>query len=107
MVAYESLLYERKSDLCIVVGDVTFKMAFTIVVKKINIKVAHIEAGIRSGDISMAEDVIRIVTVSLSDYFFTTTVNVGNNLLNEDKVQRSIFFWEYNDIYTLWKCRKV
>ena len=102
MISYECLLNETKSDLCIVVGDVTSTMACTIVAKKMNIQVAHIEAGIRSGDISMPEEVNRIVTDALSDYFFTTTENAGKNLLREGKVLESIFLVGNTMIDTLY-----
>jgi UDP-N-acetylglucosamine 2-epimerase (non-hydrolysing) len=77
-------------------------MACTIVAKKMNIRVAHIEAGIRSGDISMPEEVNRIVTDSLSDFFFTTTINAGENLMKEGKSLESIFFVGNTMIDTLY-----
>ena len=102
MISYECLLNEKKSDLCIVVGDVTSTMACTIVAKKMNIRVAHIEAGIRSGDISMPEEINRIVTDSLSDFFFTTTINAGENLMKEGKALEAIFFVGNTMIDTLY-----
>ena len=73
MIGYESLLIKDKPDICIVVGDVTSTMACSIVAKKMGIKVAHIEGGIRSWDLSMPEEINRMVTDSISDYFFTTS----------------------------------
>ncbi len=72
MIGYEQALAEAKPDLCIVVGDVNSTMACAIVAKKAWVKVAHVEAGIRSGDWSMPEEINRIVTDSITDYFFTT-----------------------------------
>ena len=73
MERYEELLLKSSSQLCIVVGDVTSTMACAITAKKLSIPVAHIEAGIRSGDMTMPEEINRIVTDSISDLFFTTT----------------------------------
>lgn len=80
MVAYENLLSQSLSDLCLVVGDVTSTMACAIAAKKAGVKVAHVEAGIRSGDMSMPEEINRIVTDSLTDYFFTTSETANENL---------------------------
>ena len=92
MVGYESLLLAKPCDLCIVVGDVTSTMACTIVAKKLNIKVAHVEAGIRSGDLTMPEEINRIVTDSITDYFFTTSSWAGDNLLKYGADSSSIHF---------------
>ena len=74
MIAFEKELIANPCNLVIVVGDVTSTMACSIVAKKLNTKVAHIEAGIRSFDVSMPEEINRMVTDSITDYFFTTTV---------------------------------
>lgn len=119
MIAYEKLLFEQKSDLCLVVGDVTSTMACAIVAQKLFIKVAHVEAGIRSGDWTMPEEINRLVTDSISNYFFTTTdfaskallttgidsnriFFVGNTMIdtllkNRNKFQKP-FFWEKHDL---------
>lgn len=81
MIAFEQYLLQNPTDLVLVVGDVTSTMACSIVAKKLNTKVAHVEAGIRSGDLSMPEEINRIVTDSLSDCFFTTTKWASENLL--------------------------
>jgi UDP-N-acetylglucosamine 2-epimerase (non-hydrolysing) len=81
MVAFEKELMANPADLVLVVGDVTSTISCSIVAKKLNAKVAHVEAGIRSGDMSMPEEINRIVTDSISDYFFTTTPWAGENLL--------------------------
>jgi UDP-N-acetylglucosamine 2-epimerase (non-hydrolysing) len=118
MVAFEKELISNPCDLLIVVGDVTSTMACTIVAKKMNVIVAHVEAGIRSYDLSMPEEINRMVTDSISDYFFTTTngagqilqglgiakekiffvgnVMIDTLLANKDKFKKPIFWDEYN-----------
>lgn len=91
MIGYEKLLITEKSDLCMVVGDVTSTMACSIVAKKMQIPVAHIEAGIRSGDMNMPEEINRIVTDSITDYFFTTTANASQYLKNLGISESRIF----------------
>ncbi|MDH5603321.1 MAG: UDP-N-acetylglucosamine 2-epimerase (non-hydrolyzing), partial [Cyclobacteriaceae bacterium] len=92
MVKYEEVLQERKSDICLVVGDVTSTMACAITAKKMLVKVAHVEGGIRSGDITMPEEINRMVTDSITDFFFTTSETANNNLRKEGKSEESIFF---------------
>lgn len=92
MVAFEQELLENSCDLVLVVGDVNSTMACTIVAKKMNIKVAHIEAGIRSGDMTMPEEINRIVTDSISDYFFTTSLGANENLLKYGTSKEKIHF---------------
>ena len=92
MVRYESLLVTSPSDLCLVVGDVTSTMACSIVAKKQKIKVAHVEAGIRSWDLTMPEEINRMVTDSITDYFFTTSKYANSNLLNLGVPNNKIFF---------------
>lgn len=92
MVAFEKDLLQNPSDLVIVVGDVTSTMACSIVAKKLNTKVAHVEAGIRSYDYTMPEEINRIVTDSITDYFFTTTEWAGNNLRKAGVGDDRIFF---------------
>lgn len=92
MVAFERELVSNPADLVIVVGDVTSTMACSIVAKKLNTKVAHIEAGIRSYDYSMPEEINRIVTDSITDYFFTTSTWAGNNLKKLGVEKHKIFF---------------
>ena len=90
MVAFEKDLMEHPTDLVLVVGDVTSTMACSIVAKKLCVKVAHVEAGIRSWDLTMPEEINRMVTDSLADYFFTTSDVANTNLRNagvsEDKI---------------------
>ena len=92
MIEFEKDLIQNPTDLVIVVGDVTSTMACTIVAKKLNTKVAHVEGGIRSFDMTMPEEVNRIVTDSLSDYFFTTSEIANQNLLKTGVRQKRIFF---------------
>lgn len=81
MVAFEKDLLQNPCDLVLVVGDVNSTMACAIVAKKMNTKVVHVEAGIRSGDMTMPEEINRIVTDSITDYFFTTSTSASENLL--------------------------
>ncbi len=92
MVAFEKELMAHPSDLVMVVGDVTSTMACSIVAKKLNTKVAHIEAGIRSWDLTMPEEINRIVTDALADYYFTTTELASQNLRNAGAKPEQIFF---------------
>lgn len=81
MVAFEKHLLAHPTDLVLVVGDVTSTMACSIVAKKLNTKVCHVEAGIRSWDLTMPEEINRMVTDSLADYMFTTSEIANKNLL--------------------------
>ncbi|GEP89253.1 UDP-N-acetylglucosamine 2-epimerase (non-hydrolysing) [Chitinophaga terrae (ex Kim and Jung 2007)] len=92
MVRFEQELIENPCDMILVVGDVTSTMACAIVAKKLKIKVAHVEAGIRSGDITMPEEINRLVTDSITDYFFTTSVIANTNLQKEGKTNEQIIF---------------
>ena len=92
MIAFEKELIANPTDLVVVVGDVTSTMACSIVAKKLNTKVAHIEAGIRSYDLTMPEEINRMVTDCLADYFFTTTKWAGKNLKAMGVNDNRIFF---------------
>nr|WP_315189091.1 UDP-N-acetylglucosamine 2-epimerase (non-hydrolyzing) [uncultured Flavobacterium sp.] len=92
MVAFEKELLQNPCDLVLVVGDVNSTMACAIVAKKMNIKVAHVEAGIRSGDMKMPEEINRIITDSISDYFFTTSLEASENLLKYGTSKEKIHF---------------
>ena len=105
MIGYEKLLLERKSDLCLVVGDVTSTMACSIVAQKLHVPVAHVEAGIRSGDWTMPEEINRRVTDSISNYFFTTTPEAGENLKKSGIPNTSIYWVGNTMIDTLVKHR--
>lgn len=80
MVSFERELVENPADLVMVVGDVTSTMACSIVAKKLCVKVAHVEAGIRSFDLTMPEEINRMVTDCLADVFFTTSRTANQNL---------------------------
>ena len=81
MIAFEKELMEHPTDVVLVVGDVTSTMACSIVAKKLNTKVCHVEAGIRSWDLTMPEEINRMVTDSLADYMFTTSDVANRNLV--------------------------
>jgi UDP-N-acetylglucosamine 2-epimerase (non-hydrolysing) len=92
MIGYERLLIEQRSDLCLVVGDVNSTMACSIAAKKLGIKVAHVEGGIRSGDWTMPEEINRVVTDSITDFFFTTSEHANQNLRRAGVPDDRIFF---------------
>lgn len=92
MIEFEKELLKNPTDLVIVVGDVTSTMACSIVAKKLNTKVAHIEAGIRSWDLTMPEEINRMVTDALADYYFTTSEVANTNLRNAGVKDEKIFF---------------
>jgi UDP-N-acetylglucosamine 2-epimerase (non-hydrolysing) len=103
MVRYEALLLESPCDLTLVVGDVTSTMACSIAAKKLNIKVAHVEAGIRSHDLTMPEEINRMVTDSITDYFFTTSEKANDNLRLAGTKDEHVFFVGNTMIDTLLK----
>lgn len=90
MVAYEKLLLESPAKVCMVVGDVNSTAACSIAAIKLGVKVAHVEAGIRSYDRTMPEEINRLLTDAISDLFFTTSRLAGQNLIasgsNEDQI---------------------
>ena len=92
MMRYERLLIEKRSDLCLVVGDVTSTMACSISARKLGVPVAHVEAGIRSGDWTMPEEINRVVTDSITNYFFTTSETANRNLRHAGVRCEAIFF---------------
>jgi UDP-N-acetylglucosamine 2-epimerase (non-hydrolysing) len=92
MMGYEKLLELEKPQFCLVVGDVTSSMACAITAKKMGVKVAHVEAGIRSQDWKMPEEVNRILIDSISDIFFTTSENASQHLLNSGISKERIHF---------------
>lgn len=92
MVAFEKDLMTHPTDLVLVVGDVTSTMACSIVAKKLCTKVAHVEAGIRSWDLTMPEEINRMVTDSLADYFFTTSEVANANLRHFGVEEKNLFF---------------
>lgn len=103
MVRYEKVLLEQRSDLCLVVGDVTSTMACSIVARKLGVPVAHVEGGIRSGDWSMPEEINRVVTDSISNWFFTTSETANESLRKSGVSDERIFFVGNTMIDTLLK----
>lgn len=92
MTRYEKLLLTKPSLLCLVVGDVTSTMACAITAQKLRIPVAHVEAGIRSGDWTMPEEINRMVTDSITNWFFTTSEFSNANLRKSGVDDNRIFF---------------
>lgn len=103
MMRYEKVLLESKSDVCLVVGDVTSTLACSIAARKLGVRVAHVEGGIRSGDWSMPEEINRMVTDSITDWFFTTSVTANENLARAGVPPERIFFVGNTMIDTLLK----
>ncbi|MCL5883932.1 MAG: UDP-N-acetylglucosamine 2-epimerase (non-hydrolyzing) [Deltaproteobacteria bacterium] len=91
MVAFEEICLSSRPDLVIVVGDVNSTLACSVVAKKLTIPVAHVEAGLRSFDLSMPEEINRMVTDAISDWFFVTEESGVNNLLREGKAPERIY----------------
>jgi UDP-N-acetylglucosamine 2-epimerase (non-hydrolysing) len=106
MLKFEEDLIKNPVDLVLVVGDVTSTMACSIVAQKLKTKVAHVEGGIRSGDWDMPEEINRLVTDSISNYFFTTSETANQNLLNSGTNPNNIFFVGNTMIDTLLKNEK-
>lgn len=105
MLRFEQELLANPTDLVLVVGDVTSTMACSITAKKLNIKVAHVEAGIRSGDLSMPEEINRMLTDAITDLFFTTSELANSNLRQAGIPDRRIHFVGNTMIDTLLKQR--
>jgi len=92
MIEFEKVMLAEKPDLIIVVGDVNSTVACSLVASKLNIKVAHVEAGLRSFDRTMPEEINRLLTDSISDYLFVTEESGLINLKNEGISDKKIFF---------------
>ena len=92
MTRYEALLLGARADLCLVVGDVTSTMACAIAAQKLRVPVAHVEAGIRSGDWTMPEEINRMVTDAITNWFFTTSDVANANLRRAGIPDERIFF---------------
>lgn len=88
MVKFEKELQEFPPTVVLVVGDVTSTMACSITAKKLCINVVHVEAGIRSGDMTMPEEINRIITDSICDHFYTTST-IANKNLEDQQVDKS------------------
>ena len=92
MIAYEKVLFESRPDLVVVVGDVNSTVAATLAAAKLGVKTAHLEAGLRSFDRTMPEEINRVVTDALADLLWTPSPDGDQNLLREgvsaEKIQR-------------------
>ena len=91
MERFEGVCLDLKPDMVMVVGDVNSTAACTLVASKLDIETAHYEAGLRSYDRSMPEEINRVVTDAVCDYFFTTSSDASENLLREGKSPERIF----------------
>jgi UDP-N-acetylglucosamine 2-epimerase (non-hydrolysing) len=91
-MSYEKVLYSQRPDLVVVVGDVNSTMAATIAASKIGVKVAHLEAGLRSRDRSMPEEINRLVTDVLADMLWTPSEDAVDNLIREGILPDKIHF---------------
>jgi UDP-N-acetylglucosamine 2-epimerase (non-hydrolysing) len=107
MVEFEKVCLRESPDLVIVVGDVNSTMACTITAKKLGIKVAHVEAGLRSRDMSMPEEINRLCTDVLCDYLFTTDHFANENLIAEGIAPEKIVFVGNVMIDTLLKHKEI
>lgn len=105
MVSFEKELIANPADLVLVVGDVTSTMACALVAQKLHTKVAHVEGGIRSDDWTMPEEINRLVTDSITNYFFTTSETANVNLTKSGVAENQIFFVGNTMIDTLLKQR--
>lgn len=92
MLAKEKYLIEMKPDLVLVVGDVNSTLAAALTAAKLNIPVAHVEAGLRSGDRTMPEEINRLLTDQISDLLFTTEPSGAENLKREGVAPEKIHF---------------
>jgi UDP-N-acetylglucosamine 2-epimerase (non-hydrolysing) len=105
MIRFEQDLISNPTDMVLVVGDVTSTMSCAIVAQKLHTRVAHIEGGLRSNDWSMPEEINRLVTDAITNYFFTTTLNANKNLKSIGIKDEQIFFVGNTMIDTLLKHR--
>lgn len=103
MMRFEKELIDNPCDVVLVVGDVNSTMACSIVAKKLNIQLVHVEAGIRSYDMAMPEEINRLVTDALADHFFTTTTIANENLIKTGIENKRIHFVGNTMIDTLLK----
>lgn len=102
MMRYEEVLLQDSTDIVLVVGDVTSTMACSIVAKKLNLQVVHVEAGIRSFDLTMPEEINRLVTDAIADHFFTTSEVANENLRKAGIADERIHFVGNTMIDTLY-----
>lgn len=103
MIKFEEELIQNPTDVVLVVGDVNSTLACSVVAKKLNTNLVHVEAGIRSFDLTMPEEINRMVTDALSDHFFTTSDYANTNLKNAGITEDRIHFVGNVMIDTLFK----
>lgn len=106
MTEFEKVLKEEQPDWVVVVGDVNPTMACTIVANKMGVKVAHVEAGLRSYDRGMPEEINRILTDSIADLLLTPSIDGNMNLIKEGIAEEKIRFVGNIMIDTLFNMRK-
>lgn len=92
MTAFEELCQQHRPDAVLVVGDVNSTLACSVVAKKLQLPVAHVEAGLRSGDRTMPEEINRLVTDSISDWFFVTEPSGVEHLRREGQPDDAIHY---------------
>ena len=92
MARFEPVLLEQQPDLVLVVGDVNSTLACSVTAAKLGVPVAHVEAGLRSFDRTMPEEINRIVTDALSEVLFTTCEDANANLRREGIPEHKLFF---------------
>jgi len=92
MVEFEKVCLSERPDVVVVVGDVNSTLACSVTAKKLGIKIAHVEAGLRSNDMSMPEEINRIVTDAIADYLFVSEQSGIKNLKREGKDVKQVFF---------------
>jgi UDP-N-acetylglucosamine 2-epimerase (non-hydrolysing) len=93
MERFEKVCINEKPDFVLVVGDVNSSLACALVAVKMGIKCVHYEAGLRSYDRSMPEEINRVMTDSISDFYFTTTDEATDNLIKENVAPEKIFMF--------------
>lgn len=104
MLAFEEVCLQEQPQLVVVVGDVNSTIACALTAKKLGISVAHVEAGLRSRDWTMPEEINRVVTDRISDFLFTPSRDADENLLQEGVAAERIFFVGNVMIDTLLEC---
>ena len=92
LVAFEKVCLEQRPDWVVVVGDVNSTVACTLAAKKLGIRVAHVEAGLRSFDMGMPEEINRLCTDAIADLLLTTEKGAGENLRREGVAEGRVVF---------------
>jgi UDP-N-acetylglucosamine 2-epimerase (non-hydrolysing) len=106
MIAFEKIIERKRPEMVLVVGDINSTLACALAAKKMNIPVAHVEAGLRSGDMTMPEEINRKLTDAVADLLFTTDLGANANLKREGIPDHRIFFVGNVMIDTLLKHRE-